>query len=204
MTQEFELSTPADDSDLTSRARIRNAGLYRFATSGFSATPMRTIAADAGVAIGLISHYFGSKEGLREAVESWIVDQVRSAFEQADELSDGPVADAAARDAAVAEMLAENPLMVAYLRRAILDKSDSYVPLVNRLAVLTMQSVDSMRETGQASKDKNRVSQVVAVMVRQLGKLFLQPFIDQIVHAFPEEERPDARPELSVALVPEE
>jgi len=39
-----------------------------FAEHGFDATPVKEIAATAGVATGLIFHYFGAKEGLLEAL----------------------------------------------------------------------------------------------------------------------------------------
>ena len=190
---------PADHGgrDLTGRARIRNAGLHLFAANGFAGTPLRSIAAEAGVAIGLISHHFGSKDGLREAVESWIIDLFDTAIDSADQQSADPVADAAGRDAAVARMLEDHPLVVDYLRRELLDSPDDR-PLLTRLTALTRQSVDSMRATGLASTDRDRVEQVVTVMVRQLGKLFLQPLIDQIVDSFPAEERPATSPELNV------
>src|SRR5699024_6153664 len=105
--------------DLTGRARIRNAGLHLFAANGFAGTPLRSIAAEAGVAIGLISHHFGSKDGLREAVESWIIDLFDTAIDSADQQSADPVADAAGRDAAVARMLEDHPLVVDYLRREL-------------------------------------------------------------------------------------
>ena len=101
------------NSDLTSRARIRNAGLHQFATSGFAGTPMRAIAAEAGVTIGLIPHHFGSKEGLKEAVESWIVEQFAYAIARADSQAGGSVASATSRDESVAAMMQENPLIVA-------------------------------------------------------------------------------------------
>ena len=151
------------------------------------------------MAIGLISHHFGSKDGLREAVESWIIDLFDTAIDTADQQSADPVADAAGRDAAVARMLEDHPLVVDYLRRELLDSPDDR-PLLTRLTALTRQSVDSMRATGLASTDRDRVEQVVTVMVRQLGKLFLQPLIDQIVDSFPAEERPAASPELSVEV----
>lgn len=185
--------------DLTGRARIRNAGLHLFATNGFAGTPLRSIAAEAGVAIGLISHHFGSKDGLREAVESWIIDLFDTAIDSADQQSVDPVADAAGRDAAVARMLEDHPLVVDYLRRELLESPDDR-PLLARLVALTRESVDAMRATGLASSDRDRVEQVVTVMVRQLGKLFLQPLVDQIVDAFPAEERPAASPELSIEV----
>ncbi|MBN9611289.1 MAG: TetR family transcriptional regulator [Actinobacteria bacterium 69-20] len=51
-------------SDLTTRARIRNAAIACFAEHGFDAS-FRAIASRAGVSPGLITHHFGSKEALR-------------------------------------------------------------------------------------------------------------------------------------------
>lgn len=184
-------------ADLTSRARIRNAALHQFASFGFAGTPLRTIAAEAGVAIGLISHHFGSKDGLREAVESWIVDLFEAAIAGADAAAYDSVADATGRDAAVARMLEQNPLIVSYLRRELLEDPESRT-LITRLSRLSRQSVDSMRSSGLASADRDRVEQVVTVMVRQMGRLFLQPFVDQIVGSFPADERPQTKPELTI------
>ncbi len=60
------------ESDLTAVARIRNAALLRFARDGFG-TGLRTIAADAGVTAGLITHHFGSKDGLRRACDAEVL-----------------------------------------------------------------------------------------------------------------------------------
>jgi AcrR family transcriptional regulator len=205
MVSAGEISTNEADSpdgrDLTSRARIRNAALHRFSASGFTGTPLRSIASDAGVAIGLISHHFGSKDGLREAVESWIVGLFSAAIERADSSAEGHIAEAALRDVSVAQMLTDNPLVVNYLRRELLELRTGRT-LITRLAELSLESVDLMRATGRASLERDRAEQVVAVMVRQLGRLFLQPLIDQIVDSFPEEDRPLARPELSVEVHP--
>src|SRR5699024_12733551 len=73
-----------DGRDLTGRASIRNAGLHIFAANGFAGTPLRSIAAEAGVAIGLISHHSGSTDGRREAVEGWIIDLMDTAITPAD------------------------------------------------------------------------------------------------------------------------
>lgn len=196
---ETEAESHGQNSDLTSRARIRNAGLHQFATSGFAGTPMRAIAAEAGVTIGLISHHFGSKEGLKEAVESWVVEQFANAIARADAQAGGSVASAASRDTSVAEMMQENPLIVAYLRRDLLEEGGTHA-LITRLSHLSGESIDSLRDHGKASQDRNRVEQVVNVMVRQLGKLFLQPLIDQIVLSFPEKEQPEQTPELHVTV----
>jgi AcrR family transcriptional regulator len=51
-------------SDLTARARIRDAAIECFAENGFH-SPFRMIAARAGVSAGLITHHFNSKDSLR-------------------------------------------------------------------------------------------------------------------------------------------
>jgi AcrR family transcriptional regulator len=63
--------------DLTTRARIRDAALARFPIDGFGGTTIRAIAADAGVSPALVVHYFGSKEGLREACDHYVVARFR-------------------------------------------------------------------------------------------------------------------------------
>lgn len=50
------------------RAAILDAAMALFAERGFDATPVKMIATTAGVATGLIFHYFGAKEGLLEAL----------------------------------------------------------------------------------------------------------------------------------------
>jgi len=50
------------------RAAILDAAMALFAERGFDATPVKVIASTAGVATGLIFHYFGAKEGLLEAL----------------------------------------------------------------------------------------------------------------------------------------
>ena len=72
---------PADRpaSDLTARARIRDAAIACFAEEGFGAS-FRTIASRADVSPGLITHHFGSKEALRAECDAEVLRQY-TAFE---------------------------------------------------------------------------------------------------------------------------
>jgi TetR/AcrR family transcriptional regulator, regulator of cefoperazone and chloramphenicol sensitivity len=63
--------------DLTTKARIRDAALSRFPAQGFAATTLRAIAGDARVSPGLVVHHFGSKDGLREACDRYVVARFR-------------------------------------------------------------------------------------------------------------------------------
>ena len=67
------MSSLTDTADLTARARIVAVALDRFAASGYRATTVRAIAADALVSPALIIHHFGGKEGLRRECDERIV-----------------------------------------------------------------------------------------------------------------------------------
>lgn len=60
------------DADLTAAARIRHAAIACFAREGFT-VGLRAIAAEADVTAGLITHHFGSKEGLRRACDAEVL-----------------------------------------------------------------------------------------------------------------------------------
>ena len=64
-------------SDLTARARIRDAAIECFAEEGFEAG-LRTIAVRAGVSPGLITHHFGSKAALRAECDVEVLRQYRA------------------------------------------------------------------------------------------------------------------------------
>ncbi|WP_292726065.1 TetR/AcrR family transcriptional regulator [Microbacterium sp. UBA837] len=188
--------------DLTAKARIRNAALELFAAQGVDATSLRAIAAAAGVTVGLIVHHYGTKEALRESVELGIVQQfaetiasVPLASRPADEI-------AAARDHAVADMLSANQAIVDYLRRAILDGRAERGDLVSRLSQLSAQQVHDLRQAGVASTKHAVGEQVITIMVRQLGRLFLQPLVDRIAEEFDDDMGSSKKPQLVVDVTP--
>src|SRR5438034_1262809 len=55
------------------RKAILDAAVRVFARQGYEASPVGDVAREAGVAYGLVYHYFGSKEAVLEAVfrEQW-------------------------------------------------------------------------------------------------------------------------------------
>jgi AcrR family transcriptional regulator len=109
-------------ADLTARAQIRNAALRLFADHGPDAVSVRQIAATAGVSPALVLHHFGSKAGLREAVDQYAAAQFDALFEDAEEV--GEILSAGS-SASMAELFArafpEGSPLPAYLRRLVLD-----------------------------------------------------------------------------------
>ena len=62
--------------DLTARARIRDAAIELFADRGIEGATIRDIAQQAGVSSGLLRHHFGSKEGLRDACDEYVLGEL--------------------------------------------------------------------------------------------------------------------------------
>ena len=98
-------------TDLTARARIRDAAIECFAEEGFGAG-FRAIAARAGVSPGLITHHFGSKTALRATCDAEVLRQYRAVKEGALERPSGHVLENLAAPGVPATLLV-------YLLRAI-------------------------------------------------------------------------------------
>lgn len=169
----------ATNEDLTPKARIRNAALDLFAEHGTERVSMRAIAAEAGVTLGLVQHHFKTKAGLRDAVDQLVVDYFTMALRDVAD-SDDPAAHAAARDEAVRRMLAANPPVVNYIRRALLEPSDERMHLLTVLIDLTRRELDALRAGGLVSQQRPESVQIVSVLIRQMGELFLRPMVEAV------------------------
>ena len=120
----------ATNDDLTAKARIRNAALDLYARYGEERTSLRAVAAAAGVTLGLVQHHFKTKAGLRRGVDQLVVDYFAQTVAAVP--TDGtPEEVASTRDEAVRRMLADNPPVVNYLRRVLLEPSEDQLQLLN-------------------------------------------------------------------------
>jgi AcrR family transcriptional regulator len=99
-------------ADLTAAARIRDAAIEQFGEHGFD-VGLRRIAEAAGVSAALVIHHFGSKEGLRQACDQYVADEIRSEKSEAMRSN-----DPATWFAQMAEIESYAPLM-SYLVRSM-------------------------------------------------------------------------------------
>ncbi len=153
-----------------------------------------------GVTVGLLVHHFGTKDGIRAAVEDHVVDHFAHAIAHAP--NEGtPQQIAAARDTAVARMLDAHPEIVNYMRRALLEPGDTRNTLLEKLTDLTRREVVALREAGVASTERREATQIVETMIRQLGQLFLQPMVDAMwEHLTPGHTSEQDKPALNVTV----
>lgn len=169
----------ATAEDLTAKARIRNAALDLYSKFGPDRISLRAIAAEAGVTLGLVQHHYRTKAGLRDAVDQLVVDYFEAALAEVPD-ADRPAELAAARDDAVRRMLKANPPVVNYVRRALLDPTGENLHLLGVLVDLTAREVSTLRKSGRASTKRRESTQIVAVLVRQMGEMLLAPLVDAV------------------------
>lgn len=65
------------DPDRTAVSRIRDAALAEFTEHGVARTTLKSVAAAAGVSSQLVVHHFGSKEGVANACDEYVLDMFR-------------------------------------------------------------------------------------------------------------------------------
>ncbi|MBR8744884.1 TetR/AcrR family transcriptional regulator [Nocardiopsis sp. MG754419] len=122
--------TTGNEADLTARARIRLAALGLFARQGFAGTSLRAIAAEAGVSHALVRHHYGSKEGLRAAVDEDVLDTFDTALDGMGVQEAGTLAELGA---ASAHLFGSDQVRREYLRRSLLEGGEISARLFARL-----------------------------------------------------------------------
>src|ERR1700727_2312612 len=108
---------PVRPSDLSAQARIRNAALEGFAARGVAQTSIRDVARAAGVSPGLVQHHFGTKEGLRTAVNEYVVAVAVETF--ADLVSEESQEAWTAMGGTVTAWVSDNAIALRYLARGL-------------------------------------------------------------------------------------
>ena len=173
------MTSSTEQPSTTSRERILSGALRLFAERGVAATSLREVARTAGVAPGLVSHHFGGKPGLHDAVDDHVLELFRAALESVP--LDGPASEvAAARDAAVTRMFEENPEAIDYLRRVVVTPDPGDVGLARKLVEHTIEQTRVLREHGIGSSTRPVDEHGVAVLMRQIGSRLLQPALHRM------------------------
>jgi AcrR family transcriptional regulator len=139
----------SSQSDLTARARIRDAAIELFGRKGIAAASVRDIAQAAGVSSGLLRHHFGSKEGLRDACDEYALDQVKALGIQFTETS------------VIGRIPPEIMRLQQYLIRSMMDGSPNALAMFDR----TLEYGEYWLEnSGPETSDPRAYLAVIAVM----------------------------------------
>jgi AcrR family transcriptional regulator len=171
--------------DRTTRAVIRDEALRLFAERGPDAVTVRQIAAAAGVSPGLVIHHFGSKDGLREAVDAHVLATFGAML---GELTTGELYEpgsAGSLAEAVVRHLPPGSPVPAYLRRLLLAGGDSGRELFRRLYQGSRAELEAMAEAGLAARGADPEVRAAILMSNDLAVLLLREHLADALGADP-------------------
>ena len=140
------LNMRAAKDDLRAAAVIRETAMRLFAERGAAAVTVREIAAAAGVSAGLVIHHYGSKDGLKEAVDRRAVAFFEEMIGEFGRL--GEEGGSASLVELFADRLESEPAMVDYIRRLLLDGGEAADGLFAKLLDATEAGMRTLAAAG--------------------------------------------------------
>ena len=171
------------DDDLKAAAVIRNVAMRLFAERGAAAVTVREIAAAAEVSAGLVMHHYGSKNGLKEAVDRRAV-----AFfeEMIGELARvGEQGGSASLAEMFADRLEREPAMTAYVRRLLADGGQAADALFARLFEATVAGMRSLVAAGIARPARDEPIRTAFLLANDLSLVLLRRQITRVTGTDP-------------------
>jgi AcrR family transcriptional regulator len=170
------MGLPVRPSDLSTYARIRNAALEGFASKGVEATSIRDVAAAAGVSPGLVQHHFGTKAGLRDAVNEYVVAAAAETFEGLVDTAEGwpGMGDR------VTAWVRDNALALRYLARGLVDGDAEASKIFDAVVELVRENgVEALARRGTVSANIDQDWAAMHVVIFNLACVLLEPAISR-------------------------
>ncbi len=158
--------------DLTARARMRDAALRLFAERGSEATPIRDIAAAAGVSPGLVRHHFGSKAALRDACDTYAMEQVDRL--RAEMFDRGGMADPTFLGA----LHPTARLLQNYLARSLMDGSETAIA---RFDQMVENGERWMLDHGYGAKARDPRAMTAVIGLMKLGVFVMRDHLSRVL-----------------------
>jgi len=176
------------DDDRTARARIRDEALALFAARGPDAVTVRMVAAVAQVSPALVIRHYGSKDGLRTAVDEHVLGVFDAILASVTEWSaeDRPSAGALAglADAVAARLPPDSPVP-RYLARLLVEDGPAAAALFTRLHARSRQALDHLVASGAAAPGADPDVRAAVLLCNDLAVLLLRPQLTAALHADP-------------------
>jgi AcrR family transcriptional regulator len=157
--------------------RIRDAALKTFATYGTSATSLRTVAAAAGVSLGLVQHHFATKAGLIKAVDDHVLTVVKATMSQP--IPEPPADSIADIGRRVARLVAEQPDVLDYVGHALIEGSPLGIAVFDYLVDSGEDRWRQRSEHGQTRPDLDLKWATLNALVLPLGTLILRSHVER-------------------------
>lgn len=152
-------------SALTQKAAIRTAALELFSAKGFRTT-VREIAAAVGASTDLVIHHYGSKDGLREACDEWLLECVATK----EEILGGAVMPG------TRDFVSEHPetrLAMAYMTAALREGGPLADTLFDRMCTVTARILARAEASGTVRPSGDPAARAAVLVAWSCGGVLL-------------------------------
>jgi AcrR family transcriptional regulator len=165
--------------DRTARAAIRDEALRLFAQRGANGVSVREVAAAAGVSPALVIRHYGTKEGLREAVDEHVVATLEAMLGALVGAAD-PAALPSLAEAVLAKLPRDSDVP-RYLGRLLLDGRPAGSRLFGRLHQVARGALTALSARGLATTGADPEVRAAVLLVNDLGAILLRERIAEAV-----------------------
>ncbi|WP_179476168.1 TetR/AcrR family transcriptional regulator [Mycolicibacterium vinylchloridicum] len=163
----------------TKPEQIRDAAMRCFAEHGIATTSLRVIAETAGVSIGIIQHYFATKNQLIEDIDRHVLSIFVDTLNGQSELSAADqAADAGSR---FAELMYKNPHVMDYIGRALAEGGAVGEVIFDGLYAISAQQGAGFAAQGLLPEDLDPVWANLLPLILRVGTIMLRPHIERFV-----------------------
>jgi AcrR family transcriptional regulator len=177
------------EGDRTARAVIRDEALRLFAVRGPEGVTVRQIAEAAGVSAALVVHHFGSKDGLRQEVDQYVLDVFEGMLGELAGEDGARLVEPAASSGLLSEVfgryLPEGSPLPGYLRRLLLGDSEAGRKVFQRLFELSRGALDGLVAGGVAVAGRDAEVRAAFLLANDLAVFLLRDRIAETLGVDP-------------------
>ena len=173
-----------DIEDRTSRAIIRDEALRLFAARNVDAVTVRDIATASGVSPSLILRHYGSKDGLRAAIDEHVVRLFQTMLAQATAPEGTAPLDVQALPSLaeqVAQHLPTGSPIPAYLARLLIDGGPGATALFAQLHALSQAGLADLIEAGSAIDGGDPSARAAFLLANDLAVIMLRNRLHEVL-----------------------
>lgn len=165
------------------RKALLEAAIRLFSEKGFSGVELREIASSAGVTVGLIRHYYGTKDDLIDAAVAQVTARLQRVFEK---IMFGLEADSAedfidGLNERTGEFLLPEYNLLFFLKHMVIELPEKSAPVFKTYFDLFQSELNGLEAIGKITPKINKVWLSFMLMFVQLGPVFLSRQIEDIL-----------------------
>lgn len=149
-----------------------------FAAHGFARVTVRQVAAAAGVSPGLVMHHFGSKDGLKAAIDGRVAHEIEEMLGQLPTIMEENTQQSLG--ALMADWLEREPNLAGYMRRMLLDGGPTADALFGQFFDVTTRSIRMLTEAGIMRESIDVPTQASFMLGADLAAILLRPQIERM------------------------